>query len=69
VTRAPSSRAKSTCLDEMRRSADALIERSNDRKKLADAAQPLYTSLNEQQKQHFAENMMFGGDNDRETYK
>jgi LTXXQ motif family protein len=55
-------------LDEMRKSADALIERSNDRKKLADAAQPLYTSLNEQQKQRFAENMMFGGDNDRETY-
>ena len=55
-------------LDEMRRSADAQIERSNDRKKLADAAQPLYTSLNEQQKQHFAENMMFGGDSDRETY-
>ena len=55
-------------LDEMRQSADALIERSNDRKKLADAAQPLYTSLNEQQKQRFAENMMFGGDNDRETH-
>jgi hypothetical protein len=55
-------------LDEMRGSADALIERSNDRKKLADAAQPLYTSLNEQQKQRFAESMMFGGDNDRETY-
>jgi hypothetical protein len=52
----------------MRESADALIERSNDRKKPADAAQPLYTSLNEQQKQRFAENMMFGGDNDRETH-
>jgi hypothetical protein len=52
-------------LDEMRKSADALIERSNDRKKLADAAQPLYTSLNEEQKERFAENMMFGGDERR----
>jgi hypothetical protein len=55
-------------LDQMRKSADAQIERSNDRKKLADAAQPLYTSLNDEQKQHFAESMMFGGDHDRETY-
>jgi len=54
-------------LDQMRKSADAQIERSNDRKKLADAAQPLYTSLNDEQKQRFAESMMFGGDNG-ETY-
>jgi LTXXQ motif family protein len=54
-------------LDQMRKSADAQIERSNDRKKLADAAEPLYTSLNEQQKQRFAESMIFGGDRDRET--
>src|SRR3984957_8344051 len=53
-------------LDEMRKSADAQIERANDRKKLADAAQPLYTSLNEQQKQRFAE--MVGSDHERETY-
>jgi hypothetical protein len=38
-------------LDEMRKNADAQIERSNDRKKLADAAQPLYATFNEQQKQ------------------
>jgi hypothetical protein len=54
-------------LDEMRKSADAQIERSNDRKKLADAAQPLYTSLTEQQKSRFAE-IVFGGERERETY-
>jgi hypothetical protein len=57
---------KFDALDEMRKSADAQIERANDRKKLADAAQPLYTSLNEQQKQRFAE--MVGSDRERETY-
>ena len=51
-------------LDEMRKNADAQIERSNDQKKLADAAQPLYTTLNEQQKQRFAESM-FGGEHER----
>jgi LTXXQ motif family protein len=55
-------------LDQIRKSADAQIERSNDRKKLADAAQPLFTSLNDEQKQRFTESMLFGGDNDRETY-
>ena len=54
-------------LDEMRKSADAQIERSNDRKKLADAAQPLYTSLTEQQKSRFAE-ILFGGERERDTY-
>jgi LTXXQ motif family protein len=54
-------------LDEMRKNADTQIERSNDRKKLADAAQPLYTSLNEQQKSRFAESL-FGGERERETY-
>ena len=54
-------------LDEMRKNADAQIERSNDQKKLADAAQPLYTSLNEQQKQRFAESM-FGDDHERGAY-
>jgi hypothetical protein len=53
-------------LDEMRKNADSQIERSNDRKKLADAAQPLYTSLNEQQKNRFAE-ILFGEDRERET--
>ena len=51
-------------LDEMRKNADAKIERSNDQKKLADAAQPLYTTLNEQQKERFAETM-FGGEHER----
>lgn len=45
-------------------SHDAQIERANDRKKLADSAQPLYASLNEQQKTRFAE-MLFGGDRER----
>jgi LTXXQ motif family protein len=54
-------------LDEMRKNADSQIEHSNDLKKLADAAQPLYVSLNEQQKSRFAEGL-FGGDRDRESY-
>ena len=58
---------KFDALDEMRKNADAQIERSNDQKKLADAAQPLYTSLNEQQKQRFAE-IMFSGERERDTY-
>jgi hypothetical protein len=48
----------------MRKNADRQIERANDRKKLADAAQPLYTGLNEQQKSRFAETL-FDGDRDR----
>jgi hypothetical protein len=39
------------------------LERANDRKKLADAAQPLYASLNEQSR--FAE-LLFGGDRERD---
>jgi hypothetical protein len=54
-------------LDEIRKNADRQIERSNDRKKLADAAQPLYTSLDEQQKNRFAE-ALFGGDREHEAY-
>ena len=54
-------------LDAMRKNADSQIERSNDQKKLADAAQPLYASLNEQQKSRFAENF-FGADREREAY-
>jgi hypothetical protein len=53
-------------LDEIRKNADRQIERANDRKKLADAAQPLYTSLNEQQRNRFAESL-FGGGRERET--
>jgi hypothetical protein len=54
-------------LDELRKDADSQIERSNDRKKLADAAQPLYASLNEQQKTRFAE-ILFGADREHEAY-
>jgi hypothetical protein len=53
-------------LDAIRKNADRQIERANDRKKLADAAQPLYTSLNEQQRDRFADSL-FGGDRGRET--
>ena len=53
-------------IDELRRSADSQIEHANERKKLADAAQPLYASLNEQQKNRFAD-MLFGGDRDRDN--
>ena len=45
-------------LDEMRKNADAQIERSNDQKKLADAAQPLYAGLTDQQKPRFANELM-----------
>lgn len=53
-------------LDEMRKNADRQIERSNERKKFADAAQPLYASLNEQQKNRFAEGL-FGGGRERDN--
>ena len=53
-------------IDELRRNADSQIEYANERKKLADAAQPLYASLNEQQKNRFAD-MLFGGDRDRDN--
>ena len=53
-------------IDELRRNADSLIEQANERKKLADAAQPLYASLNEQQKNRFAD-MLFGGDRERDN--
>jgi hypothetical protein len=41
-------------IDEMRKDADQQIDRANARKKLADAAQPLYASLDDQQKRRFA---------------
>jgi LTXXQ motif family protein len=41
-------------LDQINRRADLQIARSNDWKKLADAAKPFYASLDEQQKQRFA---------------
>jgi hypothetical protein len=54
-------------LDEMRKTADTQIELSNDLKKLADAAQPLYASLNERQKSRFVESLL-GGDRERDAY-
>ena len=53
-------------IDELRRNADFQIERANERKKLADAAQPLYATLNVQQKNRFAD-MLFGGDRERDN--
>jgi hypothetical protein len=41
-------------IDEMRKDADEQIERSNARKKLADAAQPLHSSLADKQKRRSA---------------
>jgi hypothetical protein len=53
-------------IGELRRNADSQIEYANERKKLADAAQPLHASLNEQQKNRFAD-MLFGGDRERDN--
>jgi hypothetical protein len=50
-------------LDKINRRADSQIERSNDWKKLADAAKPFYATLDEQQKRRFAERLF---DDDRE---
>ena len=41
-------------IEQMREEAKYLSERSFDRKALADAAQPLYASLDDQQKRRFA---------------
>ncbi|MCS3729913.1 Spy/CpxP family protein refolding chaperone [Bradyrhizobium betae] len=41
-------------IDGMRKEADEQIDRSNAQKKLADAAQPLYNSLDDPQKRRFA---------------
>ncbi len=45
-------------IGQLRLQAKSMGERSVDRKKLADAAEPLYVSLNDQQKQHFAKELM-----------
>jgi hypothetical protein len=50
----------------MRKDADEQIDRSNARKKLADTAQPLYASLDDQQKQRFSETL-FRRDRDRRS--
>jgi hypothetical protein len=44
-------------IEQMRMQAKFLGERSTDRKTLADAAQPLFASLNDQQKQRFGEEL------------
>jgi hypothetical protein len=45
-------------IEQLRMQARFLGERSVDRKKLADAAQPLFISLSEQQKRQFTENLL-----------
>jgi LTXXQ motif family protein len=45
-------------IEQMRRGADTMTERSADQKKLADAAQPLFASLNDQQKRRFTETLI-----------
>ena len=45
-------------IDQMRKGADSMSERSADQKKLADAAQPLYASLNDLQKRRFTEELV-----------
>lgn len=54
-------------IDEMRKDADQQIEEANARKKLADAAQPLYSGLDDRQKQRFSETL-FRRDRDRRAY-
>jgi hypothetical protein len=41
-----------------RREADYMSERSADQKKLADAAQPLFATLDDQQKKRLTENLI-----------
>jgi hypothetical protein len=48
-------------IEQMRKESKFLSERSVERKKLADAAQPLYTSLDDQQKQRFADELLSMG--------
>lgn len=45
-------------IKQMREESRFLGERSIDEKALADAAQPLYTSLNNQQKRRFAQELL-----------
>ncbi|WP_245258230.1 Spy/CpxP family protein refolding chaperone [Rhodopseudomonas palustris] len=42
-------------IEQMRKDGDSRIEHGNDLKKLADAAQPLYASLDDRQKRRFGE--------------
>jgi hypothetical protein len=45
-------------IDRMHQEADYMSDRSADQKKLADAAQPLFTSLDDQQKRRFTETLI-----------
>ncbi len=45
-------------IEQMRKGADSMTERAVDQKKLADAAQPLFASLNDQQKRRLTEELV-----------
>jgi hypothetical protein len=45
-------------IDRLHREADYMSTRSGDEKKLADAAQPLFASLDDQQKRRFSETLL-----------
>jgi hypothetical protein len=51
-------KAPADIIEQLRDEARFLSERSADRKTLADAAQPLYASLDDQQKRRFAKDLM-----------
>ena len=57
----PKQQASFDVLDQINRRADLQIARSNDWKKLAEAAKPFYASLDEQQKQRFAAGLFSDG--------
>jgi hypothetical protein len=54
-------KGSSDFIDNMRHDADSLSGRSADEKKLADAAQPLYASLDARQKERFSRELMSSG--------
>jgi gas vesicle protein len=51
-------KAPGDVIEQLRDEAQFLSERSTDRKTLADAAQPLYASLDDQQKRRFAKELL-----------
>jgi hypothetical protein len=53
--RAKQQQGSADLIADMRKEADEQIERANARKKLADAAEPLYSGLDERQKRRFYE--------------
>ena len=62
--RATQQQGNADLIADMRKEADEQIDRANARKKLADAAQPLYSGLDDQQKRRFYE-ALFRRDRDR----